>query len=621
MAATTPVYRTDTLACPLNWGKLAQVRNLVHRLRDTASKEAALQWQMFHRSGWRDFETMARKGWTRPWVQQKTLPAILAQMVMAQVGAALKGHFGNVRNTYTQLVSRSSLSPSVRHQLHSLNRRGLWFATGPVTIQQDRPDPVRPGKLKKTSVVIPEEVMRLARCLIRRALARHRQPHFRHYQFQLDQRVSTVQSAHTAQHPDWLMLSLGDGKTKLALPLQAHPKFIARNLLAGHGQDQAGLILRQAETPLCSASAEIKAKAKAKTKAKPEESTPSGKNLPQSSVKPDRNAHPSRFCIPHTTRLLLSEDGLSLRIGVVSDMRAAFEQQRGSYTPMKPDQVLALDLGLTTLLATDDGELHGRGWMDRLKVLDACLTGIARHRQRLGLRLNTSRRYRAKVQQLRGWLKTEIHRIVNRLVARKRPARIVMEALDFRSPNLSRRLNRLISNFGKGLLTEKMKELEAQFGIVTEYRPAAYTSQECLNCGYIDARNRVSQAKFHCKFCGLTQHADVQGARVLGQRRSLDEPGDTPAQRRHLLLKRVQAFQARHPRPRGGPADPRWTNPYFKGLMHGVRSSGGFGNDPFEVLLASYLKQEQSQDLRVCADRAGSPPGRASDLGRKTGDV
>ena len=582
MASTSPVYRTDTLACPLNSGKLAQVRNLVHRLRSTAGKEAHHQWQGFFRSGWRDFETLARKGWTRPWVQQKTLPAILAQMVMAQVGAALKGHFGNVRNTYTEMVSRSSLSPSVRHQLHSLNRRGLWFATGPVTIQQDRPDPKQKGKLKKTSVVIPEEVMRLARCLIRRALARHRQPHFRQYQFQLDQRVSTVQSAHTAQHPDWLMLSLGDGKTRLALPLQAHPKFIARNLLARKGHEQAGL-LRQAETPLCSASAETKTK----TKAKPEESTPSGKDSSQSSVKPDRNIHPSRFCIPHTTRLLLSEDGLSLRIGVLSDMRAAFEQQRSSYTPMKPDQVLGLDLGLATLLATDDGELHGRGWMDRLKVLDACLTGIARHRQRLGLRLSTSRRYRAKAQQLRGWLKTEIHRIVNRLVARKRPARIVMEALDFRSPNLSRRLNRLISNFGKGLLTEKMKELEAQFGIVTEYRPAAYTSQECHGCGYIDARNRVSQSKFHCKFCGLTQHADVQGARVLVQRRSLDEPGETPAQRRSLLLKRVQAFQARHTRPRGGPADPRWTNPYFKGLFPRVRSSGGFSDEPFEVLLAS----------------------------------
>ena len=584
MAATIPVYRTDTLACPLNSGKLTQMRNPVHRLRATAAREAGLQWQMFHRNGWRDFETMARKGWTRPWIQTKEIPTTYAQMVMAQVGAALKGHFGNVRNTYTEMVSRSSLSPSVRHQLHSLNRRGLWFATGPVTIQQDRPDSDRPWKLNKTSVVIPEEVMRLARCLIRRALARHRQPHFRQYQFQLDQRVSTVQSAHTAQHPDWLMLSLGDGKTRLALPLQAHPKFIARNLLARKGHEEAGL-LRQAETQISSAETEAKAKAKAKPEA--EKSTPSGKDSPQSSVKPDRNLHPSRFRVPHTTRLLLSDDGLSLRIGVLSDMRAAFEQQRSSYTPMKPDQVLGLDLGLATLLATDDGELHGRGWMDRLKVLDACLTGIARHRQRLGLRLNTSRRYRAKVQQMRGWLKTEIHRIVNRLIARKRPARIVMEALDFRSPNLSRRLNRLISNFGKGLLTEKMKELEAQFGIVTEYRPAAYTSQECHGCGYIDARNRVSQSKFHCKFCGLTQHADVQGARVLVQRRSLDEPGDTPAQRRSLLLKRVQAFQARHTRPRGGPADPRWTNPYFKGLVSGVRSSGGFSDEPFEVLLSS----------------------------------
>ena len=114
-------------------------------------------------------------------------------------------------------------------------------------------------------------------------------------------------------------------------------------------------------------------------------------------TKRNANARKKRPCSPavswsHTTRLLLDDDGWGLRIGMVTDMSEAFEQQRASYTPMKSDQVLRLDLGLTTLLATDDGELHGRGWLNRP---DQILTAIAR--QRLGLRLKDNSRYRAKV--------------------------------------------------------------------------------------------------------------------------------------------------------------------------------------------------------------------------------
>jgi len=121
MPQSTPIYRADTLACPLNAGKLAKVRALVEQLREVADREAAHQWQRFFRSRWTGFETVAKKGWTRAWVKDKRLPAIFGQMVMSQVSAALVGHLGNVKNTYTRLVSGSSLPSHVRHQLHSLS--------------------------------------------------------------------------------------------------------------------------------------------------------------------------------------------------------------------------------------------------------------------------------------------------------------------------------------------------------------------------------------------------------------------------------------------------------------------------------------------------------------------
>lgn len=44
---------------------------------------------------------------------------------------------------------------------------------------------------------------------------------------------------------------------------------------------------------------------------------------------------------------------------------------------------------------------------------------------------------------------------------------------------------------------------------------AAYSSQECRQCGHIEAGNRESQAVFTCQRCGHTAHADINAARNI----------------------------------------------------------------------------------------------------------
>ena len=56
-----------------------------------------------------------------------------------------------------------------------------------------------------------------------------------------------------------------------------------------------------------------------------------------------------------------------------------------------------------------------------------------------------------------------------------------MPMMDFTSPGLSRRMNRLLSNFGKKQVKKKLLALSGDFKIekkITEVNPA-YTSQEC----------------------------------------------------------------------------------------------------------------------------------------------
>jgi len=44
---------------------------------------------------------------------------------------------------------------------------------------------------------------------------------------------------------------------------------------------------------------------------------------------------------------------------------------------------------------------------------------------------------------------------------------------------------------------------------------AAYTSQRCHACGYTAAESRESQARFVCRSCGHTAHADLNAARNI----------------------------------------------------------------------------------------------------------
>jgi len=69
-------------------------------------------------------------------------------------------------------------------------------------------------------------------------------------------------------------------------------------------------------------------------------------------------------------------------------------------------------------------------------------------------------------------------------------------------------LNREILNTGWSSLKHKLSYKSAR---LIEVNPQ-YTSQTCSRCGFVDARNRPTQAKFKCLACGHTDNADVNAA-------------------------------------------------------------------------------------------------------------
>ncbi|HHD81425.1 MAG TPA: hypothetical protein ENK99_07570, partial [Campylobacterales bacterium] len=167
-----------------------------------------------------------------------------------------------------------------------------------------------------------------------------------------------------------------------------------------------------------------------------------------------------------------------------------------------------------------------------------------KNRQKQRLR-TLSKKYKKLINKIKAYLKNEINRVINRIIKNNRPKEIIVERLNFSSPKLSKKLNRIINNFGKKIIEEKFKSIEEKFGIIVTQVNPAYTSQECHKCGYVDKKNRKSQAKFICGFCGKKQNADINSSKNI-LARSSSPLKDIFAKKAFILDKTVKNFIERH---------------------------------------------------------------------------
>lgn len=215
--------------------------------------------------------------------------------------------------------------------------------------------------------------------------------------------------------------------------------------------------------------------------------------------------------------------------------------------PRHGGRAVGMDWGMSTLLATSDGHLHGRDFLDRLRAYDECLQPLVAALQRNGIKLRDSKRYRALIQDIRGFVTNEVNRCLNRVVADPTIDTLAVERLDFRglakAGKLSRRMRRLLTVAGRGTVRAKLQSLREDVGVATDEVNPAHTSRECDGCGYTHQDNRRTQDTFRCRFCGKTVHADIGGARtILG--RSQENRHWLDRTRGHILITLDNAFRS-----------------------------------------------------------------------------
>ena len=223
-------------------------------------------------------------------------------------------------------------------------------------------------------------------------------------------------------------------------------------------------------------------------------------------------------CSPDTLQLLASRKGesdLVTRDGMFF-LIATIDVDEPEVS--EPNGFLGVDLGIVNIATTSDGRI------------------IA------GRRLN---RYRKRQRDLRAKLQKQRTKAAKRRLKaiRRREARHAANTNHI----IAKQIVATAERTSRGIALEDLKGIRqrvtakkdqrarlsswafAQLGAFVEYKarragvPLVYvdprnTSRQCSECWHTHRSNRVDQAKFACRSCGIVLHADINGSRNIARR-------------------------------------------------------------------------------------------------------
>ncbi|MCP4104761.1 MAG: transposase [Desulfobacteraceae bacterium] len=199
---------------------------------------------------------------------------------------------------------------------------------------------------------------------------------------------------------------------------------------------------------------------------------------------------------------------------------ASFVIETENKKPETWENVIGVDLGINSLFTTAYG-FFGQ-YSDKLRKIVKKSDIKRKRKQKLNSCLKkkglpTVDLYDRKTEAV---IKNEIGRAANRLInSLPENSVVVLERLSVGTMRFkSRMMNRLLKASKIGYASDKLKEKLDLNRIRYATVPAAYSSQECSRCGYVDKKNRPAQEIFKCRFCNHSENADVNASRNIAKR-------------------------------------------------------------------------------------------------------
>ena len=193
-------------------------------------------------------------------------------------------------------------------------------------------------------------------------------------------------------------------------------------------------------------------------------------------------------------------------------------------SPIHPTHFLGVDLGIIEIATDSDGHSYTGAPIDvvRQRAATARQTYQATGTKAAKRRLKAMAGRQARFQH---WIN---HGLAKRLVqyAKDTKAALVLEDLTHIRDRITvrKRQGARHHNWSFRQLREFITYKAKRAGVPLLCVDPRNSSRACSCCGYVDKRNRRSQAVFSCLQCGHTANADYNAARNLATRGSVSAP-------------------------------------------------------------------------------------------------
>ncbi|MGK5639325.1 RNA-guided endonuclease InsQ/TnpB family protein [Streptomyces sp. URMC 126] len=184
----------------------------------------------------------------------------------------------------------------------------------------------------------------------------------------------------------------------------------------------------------------------------------------------------------------------------------------------EPDGFIGVDLGIVGIATTSTGYRAAGRKLNRYRKRQLALRGKL---QKKGTK-SARRRLKARSRREQRHVRNTNHIIAKRIVteAERTSRGISLERLKgIRQRVRLRKPQRVaLHSWAFAQLADFIVYKARRAGVPLVLVDPAHSSRECALCGHIDRLNRVSQARFVCRSCGVVAHADRNASHVLARR-------------------------------------------------------------------------------------------------------
>src|SRR5262245_40303398 len=200
--------------------------------------------------------------------------------------------------------------------------------------------------------------------------------------------------------------------------------------------------------------------------------------------------------------------------------------------PDETSEYLGVDLGVITLAATSDGEFLNHSTGPQHVHINQVRARFSRLRRKLQKKdTKSAKRLIRKRGSREKRFSCDINHCISKAIvqtAKGTSRGIALEDLKGireRAKGTVRKRQRRVLHSWAFLQLRAFIAYKAELaGVPVVYVNPAYTSQTCSRCGHCEKANRRSQAKFLCRSCGFSAHADLNAARHIASRAAVIPP-------------------------------------------------------------------------------------------------